>query len=121
MKRLLAAFAAALMLLSACSAPPPEPEPEPEGTGLTREDGMTVNLHIGGEPSSIDPAYATADDGGSYVLHLFEGLTALGEDGRAVPAAASEWTVEEDKNGPPIYTFTLREGLRTSPMPGPGP
>ena len=44
MKRLLAAFAAALMLLSACSAPPPEPEPEPEGTGLTREDGMTVNL-----------------------------------------------------------------------------
>lgn len=114
MKRLLAAFAAALMLLSACSAPPPEPEPEPEGTGLTREDGMTVNLHIGGEPSSIDPAYATADDGGSYVLHLFEGLTALGEDGRAVPAAASEWTVEEDKNGLPIYTFTLREGLSWS-------
>ena len=68
MKRLLAAFAAALMLLSACSAPPPEPEPEPEGTGLTREDGMTVNLHIGGEPSSIDPAYATADDGGSYEI-----------------------------------------------------
>ena len=59
MKRLLAAFAAALMLLSACSAPPPEPEPEPEGTGLTREDGMTVNLHIGGEPSSIDPAFTT--------------------------------------------------------------
>ena len=46
MKRLLAAFAAALMLLSACSAPPPEPEPEPEGTGLTREDGKIGRAHV---------------------------------------------------------------------------
>lgn len=114
MKRLLAALTAALMLLAACSAPPPEPEPEPAGTGLTREDGAAVNLHLGGEPSTIDPAFATADDGGSYVLHLFEGLTAMGADGKAEPAAAAEWTAEEDDNGLPVYTFTLREGMSWS-------
>ena len=70
MKRTIAALLAGLMLLTACSAPPQEPEPEPQGTGHTLDDALTLNLHLGGEPSSLDPAYATADDGGSYVLHL---------------------------------------------------
>lgn len=107
MKKILALFTAGLMLLAACSTP--EPPPEPQGTGSTREDGLTVNLHLGGEPSTIDPAYATADDGGSYVLHLFDGLTALDKDGKAAPAAAESWEVEEDDNGLPVYTFTLRK------------
>ena len=112
MKKLLAVLAAGLMLLAACSTP--EPPPEPEGTGSIREDEMTLNLHLGGEPSTIDPAYATADDGGSYVLHLFEGLTALDKTGSAAPAAAESWEVEEDDDGLPVYTFTLREGIAWS-------
>lgn len=107
MKRFLAALTAGLMLLAGCSAP--EPEPEPEGTGSTVDDTLTLNLHLGGEPSTIDPAFATADDGGSYVLHLFEGLTALDKDGKAVLAAAQSVEVEEDEEGLPVYTFTLRE------------
>lgn len=110
MKRFLAAVLGALLLLSACSAPPPaEPEPEPQGTGHTLDDTLTVNLHLGGEPSTLDPAFATAGDGGSYVLHLFDGLTALGWDGKAAPAMAESWETEEDDNGLPVYTFTLRE------------
>lgn len=112
MKKILAVLAAGLMLLAACSTP--EPTPEPQGTGSTQEDGRTLNLHLGGEPSTIDPAYATADDGGSYVLHLFEGLTALDKDGNAAPAAAESWEVEEDDDGLPVYTFTLREGTTWS-------
>jgi len=108
MKKILAVLAAGLMLLAACSKP--EPPPEPQGTGNTREDGMTLNLHLGGEPSTIDPAFATADNGGSYVLHLFEGLTALDKGGNPAPAAAESWEVEEDEDGLPVYTFTLRKG-----------
>lgn len=109
MNRFLAILAAGLMLLAACSKP--EPPPEPQGTGSTLEDDLTLNLQLGGEPTTIDPAYATADDGGSYVLHLFEGLTALDKDGNAAPAAAESWEVEEDEDGLPVYTFTLRQGL----------
>lgn len=70
MKRFLAALTAGLLLLAACSAPEPESPPEPElpGTGHTAEGALTLNIHLGGEPASLDPAYATADDGGSYVL-----------------------------------------------------
>ena len=116
MKRLFAALLAGLMLLSACSAPE-EPEPEPQGTGYTRNDALTVNLHLGGEPSTLDPAFATPGDGGSYVLHLFEGLTALSWDGKAGPAAAESWETEEDKNGLPVYTFTLRENYWSDGTP----
>lgn len=107
-KRFVAALAAGLLVLAGCSAPEPESEPALEGTGSTVEDALTLNLHLGGEPSTIDPAYATADDGGSYVLHLFQGLTALDKNGKAAPAAAESWTVEEDDEGLPVYTFTLR-------------
>lgn len=112
MNRLLAVLAAMLMLLAACSKP--EPPPEPQGTGSTLEDELALDLHLGGEPSTIDPAYATADDGGSYVLHLFEGLTALDKDGAAAPAAAESWEVAEDDDGLPVYTFTLRQGMTWS-------
>lgn len=115
MKRFLAALTAGLMLLAACSAPEPGSAPEPElpGTGHTAEGALTLNIYLGGEPTALDPAYATADDGGSYVLHLFEGLTALGPDGKAQPAAAESWTLEEE-DGLPVYTFTLREGAEWS-------
>jgi len=117
MKRTIAALLAGLMLLTACSAPPQEPEPEPQGTGHTLDDALTLNLHLGGEPSSLDPAYATADDGGSYVLHLFEGLTSLGWDGKAAPAAAQSWELSEEDNGLPVYTFTLRENTWSDGSP----
>lgn len=118
MKRFLSVFLGVLLLLAACSAPgEPESEPEPQGTGYTREDTLTLNLHLGGEPSTLDPAYATADDGGSYVLHLFDGLTALGMDGKAGPAAAESWEVKEDDHGLPVYTFTLREAYWSDGSP----
>jgi len=42
---------------------------------------------------------------------VFEGLTAVGPDGSAVPAAAESWTVSPDGLE---YRFALREGLRWS-------
>ena len=54
-------------------------------------------------------------DAGADVLEIlrdvFEGLTAVGPDGSAIPAAATEWTVTPDGLQ---YTFKLREGLRWS-------
>ena len=100
--------ALALVLAAGCSAP--EEEPAPQGTGAAESGALTLNIHLGGEPSSIDPAFVTADDGGSYALHLFEGLVAMGPGLEPAPAAAESWTVEEDEDGLPVYTFTLREG-----------
>ena len=108
MKRKIFAFFTALAVLAAGCGGAEEPE-APQGTGAADGSPLALNLHLGGEPSTIDPAFATADDGGSYVLHLFEGLTALDGDLQPVPAAAESWTVEEDEDGLPVYTFTLRE------------
>ena len=45
------------------------------------------------------------------IRDLFEGLTAVGPDGKPVPAAAESWTVSADGRE---YRFRLREGLRWS-------
>ncbi len=110
MKRILAVLTAALMVWAAAGCSSQEEVPEPQGTGATDDSSLTLNIHLGGEPSSIDPAFVTADDGGSYALHLFEGLTAMNQNLEPVAAAAESWTVEENDEGLPVYTFTIREG-----------
>lgn len=62
-------------------------------------------LPLGGEPSQLDPQTATDASAVTVLSVLFEGLTRLDADGKAVPGAA-DWTVSEDEL---TYTFTLRE------------
>jgi oligopeptide transport system substrate-binding protein len=83
--------------------------------GATKERGAVVRDTLrrgnGPEPDTLDPQRARTDASFNVLRDLFEGLTAVGPDGAAVPAAAESWSVSADGLE---YTFHLREGLRWS-------
>ena len=106
MKRLVSLILA-LILAGACAGCGETPQPGTEAT-VTQAD--TLNLHLGAEPASIDPAYATSGGGGSYAVQLFEGLTTLDKHLQVIGGMAEDWTVGENEEGLPLYTFTIREG-----------
>ena len=74
-------------------------------------DVTTLRRGNGPEPESLDPQRARTDSALNVIRDLFEGLTAVGGDGKPVPAAAESWTVSADGRE---YRFRLREGLRWS-------
>ena len=75
----------------------------------------TQTLHIGNhdEPADLDPHVAAAVGEGNILLALFEGLTAEGESGEAVPATAERWDISPDGL---TYTFHLRPYLEHAPL-----
>jgi oligopeptide transport system substrate-binding protein len=79
--------------------------------GAPAVDASTLRRGNGPEPDSLDPQRARTDTSLNVIRDLFEGLTAVGRDGRPVPAAAESWTVSTDGRE---YRFRLRQGLRWS-------
>jgi oligopeptide transport system substrate-binding protein len=77
----------------------------------TKTDVTTLTRGNGPEPDTLDPQRARTDAAFNILRDVFEGLTAVGPDGSAVPAAATSWTVAPDGLE---YTFQLRDGLRWS-------
>ncbi len=89
-------------------------EPAPGGSAGVRPaaaDQTTLRRGNGADPDTLDPQRARTDSTFNVLRDLFEGLTAVGPDGHAVPAAAGSWTVSADGRE---YTFHLRDGLRWS-------
>ena len=66
--------------------------------------GRSFYFPLDAEPRQLDPQVSTDRSSMTVAAALFEGLTRLDENGKAVPAAA-QWTVSEDRM---TYTFTLR-------------
>jgi len=103
-------LALALCVLASCGGGESQP-----GSGAaappTQSDLNTLRRGNGPEPDSLDPQRARTDAAFNILRDLFEGLTAVGPDGGAVPAAAESWTLSADGLE---YTFRLREGLRWS-------
>jgi oligopeptide transport system substrate-binding protein len=66
---------------------------------------------LGGQPGSLDPH--RAEDAFSYdvLRDLYEGLTASSPSGEVIPAASTNWRVED---GGKRYVFTLRREARWS-------
>jgi oligopeptide transport system substrate-binding protein len=100
------AAASLLVLAVACGGGQPAP-----GDGASASDRSTLRRGNGPEPDTLDPQRARTDAAFNILRDVFEGLTAVGPDGDAVPAAAESWTVSPDGLE---YTFRLREGLRWS-------
>ncbi len=99
----------ALLAVAACGGgekKKAEPAPAP-----TKADDTTLTRGNGPEPDTLDPQRARTDSAFNILRDVFEGLTAVGPDGSAVPAAATSWTVSPDGLE---YTFHLREGLKWS-------
>jgi peptide/nickel transport system substrate-binding protein/oligopeptide transport system substrate-binding protein len=68
-------------------------------------------VQIGPDPETIDPALNSAVDGGNMLLHAFECLLTVGEDGTLQPGQAESYETSEDGL---TWTFHLRDGLKWS-------
>ena len=84
---------------------------EREGAAGATVERTTLRRGNGPEADTLDPQRARTDAAFNILRDLFEGLTAVGPDGSAVPAAAESWTISADGLE---YTFRLRENLRWS-------
>jgi oligopeptide transport system substrate-binding protein len=106
---LLAGVAATLVACGGGNSPAPS-----GGQSASPADAdarATLRRGNGPEPDTVDPQLARTDGAFNVLRDLFEGLTAIGADGAAVPAAAESWTVSPDGLE---YVFHLRPGLRWS-------
>ena len=71
----------------------------------------TLNIHNGGDPSSLDPHKVSGDWENRIVGDIFEGLVTEDINADAIPGMAESWTISDDGT---VYTFTLREGVTWS-------
>lgn len=103
-KRVISMLLAAVMTVSMAA-----------GTVMTaaaeEAEGKQLSVQVGPDPETIDPALNSAVDGGNMILHLFEGLLTLDQDGQIAPGQAESWETSEDGL---TWTFKLREGLKWS-------
>ncbi len=65
----------------------------------------------GPDPDSLDPHRARLWESMVVLRDLFECLTRLDRDAKAIPAAAESWSVSDDGR---VYSFKLRPNLRWS-------
>ena len=87
------------------------PSAADKADGQAAVDATTLRRGNGPEPDSLDPQRARTESSLNVIRDVFEGLTAVGGDGKPVPAAAESWSVSADGRE---YRFRLREGLRWS-------
>ena len=85
----------------------------------TIEGKTALDICIGSEPDTLDPALNSAVDGATMIAHLFSGLAKWDQDaeGKLIIAPdCAEALPEGVKNadGTVTYTYTLKEGLKWS-------
>lgn len=125
-KRVIALFMSALMVasLTACSSggassagstsdSASSTGSEEGATGETTQPSGSkiLSVQIGPNPETIDPALNSAVDGGNMLLHAFECLLVVDQEGQLAPGQAETWETSEDGL---TWTFHLREGLKWS-------
>jgi oligopeptide transport system substrate-binding protein len=72
---------------------------------------VTLNLHNGGDITSLDPHKLSGDWEDRVSGDIFEGLLAYSAEGEAIAGQAESWTVSPDST---VYTFKMREGIMWS-------
>lgn len=75
------------------------------------EGGKILSVQVGPDPETIDPALNSAIDGGNMLLHSFECLLTVNQEGNLAPGQAERWETSEDGL---TWTFHLRDGLKWS-------
>ncbi len=82
-----------------------------EGDTTASTGEKILSVQVGPNPETIDPALNSAVDGGNMLLHSFECLLAVDQDGKLIPGQAETWETSEDGL---TWTFHLRDGLKWS-------
>ena len=80
-------------------------------SGSNKTDKKVLSVQLGPNPETLDPALNSAIDGGNMILHAFECLLTLDQDGKPKAGQAEKW--ESSKDGL-TWTFHLRDGLKWS-------
>ncbi len=83
------------------------------------ETTNTIDVCLGSEPDTLDPALNSAVDGATMLAHMFSGLAkwAQDEDGKMVIVADCATDLPEgvvNDDGTVTYTYTLKDGLKWS-------
>ena len=82
-----------------------------EATAPVSSGDKELAVQIGPDPETIDPALNSSVDGGNMILHSYECLLVVGQDGTLQPGQAEKWETSEDGL---TWTFHLRDGLKWS-------
>ena len=106
---LLLAMAMIVMSLAACGGG--GSNESADGGAETADAGKQLVVQVGPNPETLDPALNSAVDGANTILHLFEGLLIVDQDGKLAPGQAESWESSEDGL---TWTFHLRDGLKWS-------
>jgi len=110
--KLLTAVIICVLIASACTQKKGAgPGASPGATTKTPAATRELTVHVGSEPDIIDPALNSAVDGATLLVHGFEGLMSLDENGVPIYGQAASYTVSGDGL---TYTFKLRDGLKWS-------
>ena len=83
------------------------------GCGGDPNDEVKVSVVMTGGVTTVDPALATTPAERTAVLHLFDNLYRLTDEG-AVSAAAQSCQQQDNEDGTQSYTFHLRADARWS-------
>ena len=119
-KKVLAVVLAAAMVLglAACGS-----SGGAEGsTGGAAGGEKELKVQVGPNPETIDPALNSAVDGGNMLLHAFECLLTVDQDGQLAPGCAETWETSEDGLTwtDLSYSATHSKGNATISLPDPG-
>ncbi len=71
----------------------------------------TLNIHNGGDPTSLDPQKISGDWENRIDGDIFEGLVTEDPKDGPIPGQAASWTISADQK---VYTFKLRDGIKWS-------
>jgi len=80
-------------------------------TGCEFGGGSRISFVMAEKIKSLDPALSKSKDDAALVLHVFEGLTRVGQDGRTAPGTAISWVKSADGLK---YTFYINTDARWS-------
>ncbi|NJD02398.1 MAG: peptide ABC transporter substrate-binding protein [Ruminiclostridium sp.] len=84
------------------------------GCGAPSSTRESITALMGEEPQTIDPGTNSSVDGGTYILHAFEGLTRVDKDNKTAPGIANKWEISTDGL---TYTFHLRNAKWSDGQP----
>ncbi|MBJ3786770.1 peptide ABC transporter substrate-binding protein [Devosia sediminis] len=77
----------------------------------TAASAVTLQLHNGGDPGTLDPHKASGDWENRVIGDYIEGLLTENAKAEAIAGQAESWEISEDGT---VYTFTLRDGIQWS-------
>lgn len=101
----------ALFVVAAALAACGQDDTPKTGSSNSGTEEQHLRLNLGGEPYTLDPAFASDTTSWWVIDSIYSGLYRKGENGEPVLELAKSVDVSEDGK---TYTFTLHEGLEWS-------